>query len=270
MTTILLPIFTDEGAEARARAAIALARHTGGHVACLQITPLEAYAGADLWAAPLMMSEVVEGIERREADIRRATEARFADAGISWSYENTAGDFTRAIVAAARLADIIVLARALRGSGRNAPVPLAGDVAVHASAPVLAVPPGLEAFDPAGPALVAWNGSGESAAALRAALPLLKSAASVTILTVDEQDKSPDLPAQAAIDYLLRHGVRAAHHELRRIGSVGETLNAAFSAPGGQVMVMGAYGHSRAREFLLGGVTRHMLEHSAGPLLLAR
>jgi nucleotide-binding universal stress UspA family protein len=269
MTTILLPIFTDTGAEARARAAIALARHTGGHVACLQVTPLEAYAGADLWAAPLMMSEVVDSIEQREADIRRATEARFADSGISWSYANTAGDLTRAIVAAARLADLIVLARVLRAGGRHAPVPLAGDVAVHASSPVLAVPAELETFDPAGPALVAWNGSAESAAALRAALPLLRAAASVTILTVGE-DKVPDLPPEAAIDYLLRHGVRAGHRELPRVGSVGETLCGAFASPGGEWMAMGAYGHSRAREFLLGGVTRHMLEHAPRPVLLAR
>jgi nucleotide-binding universal stress UspA family protein len=270
VTTILLPLFEDPAAETRLRAAVALAQHSGGHVVALQITPLEAYASAELWGAPLMMAEVIASVEQLEAGIRTRTEARLAREAIGWSYETAAGDFTRVICARARLADVVILPCAARGRGAGAAaLPLAGDVAIHGQTPVLAVPPDLDSFAPGGPALVAWNGSGEAAEALRAALPLLARAARVTLLVIREEGEPP-YPASMALDWLARHGVSAEVRELERAGTVGETLCAAATDMGAAWIAMGAWGHSRAREFLLGGVTRHMLGHAPVPLLLAR
>lgn len=270
MTTILLPVFEDSGAEARMHAALAMAQHTGGHVVALQITPLEAYASAERWGAPLMMAEVVESVERREAEIRERIETRLASEPVSWSYESTAGDFIRVICARARLADLIILARAARmAGGLGAPVPLAGDVAIHGQTPVLAVPADTTGFAPGGRALVAWNGSAESAGALRAALPMLARAGHVTLVVIREE-LEPPYPALMATEWLGRHGVASEVRLLERAGTVGETLCAAAADLGASWIAMGAYGHSRAREFLLGGVTRHMLGHSPVPLLLAR
>jgi nucleotide-binding universal stress UspA family protein len=269
VTTILLPVFGDSAAEARTRAAVALARQMEGHLVALQTTPYEAYTGGKLWSAPLMMTEVVASIAKVEAETRARTEARLAQEAISWSFETTTGDFTREICARARLADVIVLPRAVRGARAGDAPPIAGDVAVHSATPVFAVPPDLESLDLAGPALIAWNGSAEAAAALRAALPFLRHAASATIVTVAE-DKSADYPADAAAEYLGRHGIRVERCALTPAGSIADTLCGAFTSPGGGWMAMGAYGHSRAREFLLGGVTRGMLEQSPRPMLLAR
>ena len=269
MTTIVLPVFGDAAADTRLRMAVSLVRQLRGHLVALHVTPYEAYAAGTLWSAPLMMGELVASIERLAADIRARTEARLAQESISWSFEATSGDVTGSICARARLADLILLPRAVR-AGRISDAPaIAGDVAVHSATPVLAVPPELDSLDLSGPALIAWNGSGEAAAALRAALPLLRHAASATIVTVAE-DKELDYPAEAAGAYLARHGIEVGHRALHPAGSIADTLCAACVDLGAQWLAMGAYGHSRAREFLLGGVTRAMLDQAPRPLLLAR
>src|SRR3546814_16943900 len=87
----------------------------------------------------------------------------------------------------ARLADGTLLTRTVaEPKNAGAPLPIAADVAVHAGAPVLAVPPELKSFDCCGRALIAWNGSYEAAHALRSAITLLQQAQEVNIVTVDE------------------------------------------------------------------------------------
>ena len=133
--------------------------------------------------------------------------------------------------------------------------------------PVLAVPKGapLLAFDK--PAVVAWDGGHEGAAALRAAVPLLRLASAVHLLTVRE--KGDDFPAADAAAYLSRHGIHAECHEAERIGSISATIETFARDRGAGLIVMGLFGKSRLRELLLGGVSRALLDRSVVPLLLA-
>jgi nucleotide-binding universal stress UspA family protein len=82
------------------------------------------------------------------------------------------------------------------------------------------------------------------------------------------QEKPGGFAAIEALRYLSRHGVKAELHELARTGSTEETLAAAVGRLQGQLLVMGAYGKSRMREYLFGGVTRYFLEDSDEPALL--
>ena len=91
--------------------------------------------------------------------------------------------------------------------------------------------------------------------------------ASVSVLTVAEQT-SAAFPATAALRYLARHGIEAELVELTRLDSVEETLAIEVARQGAQLLVMGAYSHSRMRELLFGGVTRYLLEQDDGPALL--
>ena len=98
-------------------------------------------------------------------------------------------------------------------------------------------------------------------------MPLLRDCEAVHLLTVlVEQPKG--FPPTDALRYLSRHGIKAELHELQRGNSVEETLAEEMRRLGGQLLVMGAYGHSRMREFLFGGVTRYFLEDKDGPALL--
>jgi nucleotide-binding universal stress UspA family protein len=145
---------------------------------------------------------------------------------------------------------------------------IVGDVAVHARAPVLAVPRGGTAFDAGSPALLAWNGSHEAANALRASVPLLAHAESVHLVTVGDQPESHS--ASQAVRYLARHGIAVQTHERpHRDRSIAQTLFDTARELEAGCLVLGAYGHSRFRERLIGGVTRWMLDHSTIPLFLA-
>ena len=100
-------------------------------------------------------------------------------------------------------------------------------------------------------------------------MPLLSAAAEVQVLTV--QSAKPDgFPPTEALRYLARHAVKAELVELPQGHSVEETLAAAVARAGADLFVMGAYGHSRLREFLFGGVTRFFLDDlTAPPMLIA-
>ena len=103
-------------------------------------------------------------------------------------------------------------------------------------------------------------------AAIRAAAPLLAKCGEVHLLSVRE--KQGGFPAPDALCYLSRHGVKAELHELDRVGSIEETLAAGVARLQGDLLVMGAFGHSRLREFLFGGVTRYFLGNGVAPALL--
>jgi nucleotide-binding universal stress UspA family protein len=136
--------------------------------------------------------------------------------------------------------------------------------------PILVVPTQLTSFDPNGRAMVAWNGSFESANALRAATPLLKHAASVTLVTVGKEGKD-DFPSTDGLQYLSRHGLNAQLIEDRETGSlIADRLQVEATSMHASYMVLGAYSHSRTLEAVFGGVTRTMLKNTDIPILLAR
>jgi nucleotide-binding universal stress UspA family protein len=115
--------------------------------------------------------------------------------------------------------------------------------------------------------MVAWDGSAESAHALRAAVPLLARASAVSLVTITE--KEARFPATDALRYLSRHGIHADYAERPRGAlTVEEALDQSADSLGADFVVMGAYGHSRVRETLFGGVTRYMIDGARRPLLL--
>lgn len=249
--------------------ALDLARAHGGHLECLQVVPLAAVQTTGMYGSYFLTPDLIENLERRQTDLRAAVEAHLAHEDVSWSYTRLDGDPARAIIKYSRLTDIVVLSRLVSERGFHGPLPLAGDVAMHAAVPVLAVPPGDFAFAADGAALVTWNGSAESASALHAALPMLRLASAIHLVTIGEAN-APEFPATDACRFLSRHGIAA---ELRAFPrgerEIGHAILDALGEVGAAYVVMGAYGHSRAREFLLGGATRHLLAHCPVPLVLA-
>ena len=269
MKTILLHIHDDNASEARMQTALDLARAHNGHLMCVQVTPMTAYVATTDFGGVFVLNDVVDAVGKMEQKLRADTEAQLARENVPWSYEHYDGDLAATLVARSSLADVVILTRCVRAPLPGEPEPLAGDVAVHASTPVLAVPPDLNGFDACGAAFIAWNGSAEAANALKAALPMLQQAAAINIASVTD-DAKDIFPATDACEYLSRHGLKAELHEVPRNGNTtGERLLQALREIGGDYVVMGAYGHSRAREFLLGGVTRHMLRACPVPVLLA-
>jgi nucleotide-binding universal stress UspA family protein len=117
---------------------------------------------------------------------------------------------------------------------------------------------------------VGWNGTAESSGAVQAGLPWMQKAQSVRILTSEDyQRRGPGAADLAA--YLALHDVSAEVATFRAIDkSVGAGLLAAAREFGADLLTMGAYSHSRLRQLILGGVTRHVLEHADLPVLMSR
>lgn len=270
MKSILLHIHDDLGQESRLQAAFDIARATGAHIRCAQVTMLPDLVEADLYGgagfAPTIMSELKEIDCKAQGEV----EARMAREGVQWDWIQREGDAVRGILSAARLSDLIV-ATLPQGPRRSMCDPLAivPDLTLGGRVPVLGVPQAAARFAVAGRTLMAWDGSQEAEAALRSAIPLLKMADAVQVVTVEEVGKDA-FPATDALKYLSRHGIEAELSCRPRQGhSVEEVLMRIVGDLAIDWVVMGAYGHSRLRETVFGGVTRRLLRDTPVPLLLA-
>lgn len=174
------------------------------------------------------------------------------------------------IVRYARTADIVVLGKPENGETVEGASNMAHDVLFGAGTPVIVVPsaPPEEAGRRV---VIAWNGSREAARAVKDALPILERAEKVTVLCVDQDSQGSNVPpGRALADQLSRHGIAAVEDNIARGGiAVGDAILSRIADLGGDLLVMGAWGHSRLREIVLGGVTKRILEHCAVPVLMS-
>ena len=282
---ILLPLTGTAAGEAALATALQVARLWDAHVTALHVRvdarDVAPLAGEGLSGAMIeeMMAATEKESEARSTAVRAMFE-RFvrqhgvaaADpalhAGATADFADVVGREEELVAHRARLADLTVV-----------PHPEAGDDvsssdALHAvlfdsGRPVLMAPRRTPATIGTRICL-AWNGTAESAAAVLAVLPWMQRAQAVRVLSADEyQRRGPGAADLAA--YLALHGVRAEVSQFRPIErEVGRGLLAAAQEFGADLLAMGAYSHSRLRQLILGGVTRHVLEHAALPVLMNR
>lgn len=269
MRSILLHVQGDDCFEARFQVALDVAKTFNGHITCVQPIPFDVMAPGDFFGAGV--AELVPILRESADKFRQEVEARLSEEDVPWDWVQDFDAEGHLILAHAALSDLIVVGTREPRGGKG-PSPLAGQIAIHARTPLLAVPAGARNFNPACTAVVAWNGSIEASHALRAAVPLLKLATSVQLVTVEETGKKRafDLPPTEGAEFLSRHGVECDMVAIPLQGGSAEDAlhNAAVVRRAGYV-VMGAYGHSRLRETVLGGATRALLAHPPAPLFLS-
>jgi hypothetical protein len=187
MKSILLHVQDDDGLEARLQAALSIVRATGGHLTCLHVTPINAYVAFDGFGGIFVMNDIMKALDEQEAAMRAKIEGHLAREDVAWTYEQTSADPTHSLVSHGALADLIVLGRSRHSKSAAYPaMAMFGDILKTSRTPIMVYPDGREIFDPVGTAVIAWNGSFEAANAMRAALPLLKQASTVQVLSIDE------------------------------------------------------------------------------------
>ncbi len=192
----------------------------------------------------------------------------FGDREASASFVTVTGREEDTVAQLARLADLTVVPHPEAGED------LSSSDALHAvlfdsGHPVLIAPQVIpDTF--ATRICVAWNGTSESTAAVQSALPWLRRASEVRVLSSPAYQRRG--PAAAALaEYLALHGVAAELAEFRPMDrDVGRGMLAAAREFGADLLAMGAYSHSRLRQLILGGVTRHVLENAELPVLMNR
>ncbi|NHZ35625.1 universal stress protein [Massilia rubra] len=276
--TILVHVDDNPSVSGRLGVAIALARQ-GGHLVGVAPTGVARALHPSLppgQGDPTLALHL--GFLREQAQAALATfTARCAAAGLT-SYEGRVIDDDAAggLCLHGRVADVIVLSQSdpdQGGPGLLADLP--ADVVLHAGTPVLIAPFSGERASVGQRVLVSWDASREAAIALRLALPLLRHAGSVDLAVFDTGPGSHTVAEAQAADpraWLARHGVRASfaiHPLAHKRQHVGEALLALVAQKNADLLVMGAYGHSRVRETILGGVTRTLFESMSVPVLMA-
>ncbi len=270
MRSILLHVHDDAGLSARLAAALDLARRFDGHVTCLQPIAFEYAVPGDFYGTAVV--ELMTVMQEVADRVREATEARLAGEDVRWDWIDERGLDSSRLLEYAALSDVVVIGAVPPPGETRGPSRLAGTLAIHGRTPLLVVPPDQPRLSVGGPALVAWNGSPESSRALRAALPLLGEASEVYLARVAEPGRGDgfDMPPLRGAEYLARHGIECELVELPVLPEgVAHTLEEAARARRAELLVSGAYGHSRMIETIFGGVTRRMLTAPSLPLLLA-
>lgn len=167
--------------------------------------------------------------------------------------------------------DLMVLGQrdARDASGFDVPADFVEAVMLGSGKPALIVPLSGSASPQPERVLVAWRATRESAHALSTALPLLQSAKEVHLVAAADPD-DPVPPMSALRTFLRMHGIERMHeHHAPHDGHVGEALLALAARVDAGLLVMGAYGHSRARELVLGGATRTVLASATVPVWMA-
>ncbi len=145
---------------------------------------------------------------------------------------------------------------------------------IASGVPILIVPDIWKAETIGNKALVAWNASREARRAIADAMPILRSAQSVTVLVVDPA-KAPakygEEPGADIATYLSRHGVRVEVEQVKSQGKpIAEIIGSQAVAQGADLIVIGAYSHARSSEIIFGGVTRALLTEMPMPILVSR
>lgn len=275
-------VHIDGGADqgSRLRAAALLANDHGAHLVG------SAETGISWRAYVLMAGSAGVPVPEPESDfqgLRDAAHARLdvfrreaARLGVASLEARMADDDPRyALLLQSRYADLIVLSQDRPDTGDGVPPQirqLPEFLALRGARPVLVIPPRYDTQAIPGVAVVGWDGSMQAMRAIAAALPLLRRAENVKLVLVNPDQLSDLHGEQPGADmalYLARHDVRVEVVREHTTATAGAALAALARDCGAGLMVTGAYGHSRLREWVLGGVTRELLERAPVPLLLA-
>lgn len=229
------------------------------------------YAGANALILQETITRAQDEARAVEAHVRKILEASDVRWGLDSGVAQLA-DMGRHVAQRARFSDLVILPKPY-GEKRGVELePILESAMFDGAAPVLMVPEAGQIVTAPQRILLAWNESDEALEAARTALPLLIQADSVRIVVIDPPVHSPTRsdPGGLLSQYLSRHGVNCEIDVLSKtLPRVSDVLMRHAADVEADMIVMGAYGHSRFREAILGGATRNMLEHAKIPVFLA-
>ena len=291
---VLLPLTSVSSARSVVATGLQIARCHGAHLLALHVRTdvrdVAPLAGEGLSGAMIeeMMTATEQTVRSEANALKVLFEAMCADADVkitlpdfrglhapstnklaaSAQFESIIGREEEVVAGEARVSDLIIVPHP-KSAEEVASTDALHAVLFDSGRPALIAP--VEEPTNLGTRIaVAWNGTAESSAAVASSLPWLIDARSVRILhSVEYHRQGPS--AQKLASYLALHSVAAEVVEFSSVDrSVGAGLLAAATEYGADLLVMGAYSHSRLRQLILGGVTRHVLEHAQLPVLMNR
>ena len=283
--TILVPALGTNGDKTALEAAFTLGKPFHAHVDCLRVRLSQAAIALRVSVLDMPrtgpVESYIEALEKEDQKVTKAAKTIFegacgahaATAGgapgageLTAAWHEVSGDALWDTVAQARFHDLVVIDRSAEFSGGSL-----GSLIVSCGRPVLI--PGAAAPKKIGSTIaIAWKETAEAARAVTAAMPLLEKAERVIVIAADEagnEAAGTERSAGKLASALAWHGIKS---ETRLVEPGAKAAGAALFAEatklGADLVVMGAYGHSRVREYIFGGFTRYVLGEATLPVLL--
>lgn len=272
--TILVHCDSSPALSHRLGTALDLSRRYGAHLVGVHVSmPFQSPA----MDATFVSTDLYEMYEARTAEDMATARAAFdkavAASGVTAEWRSSTGFADAELAQQARYADLLVVGQTDPDMSAITPDDLPESVAMSAGKPVLVVPRAGGRATPGRSVMLCWNASRESARAASDALPFLQAAEKVVVLTVDPHATAGGHGAEPGADaatWLSRHGAKVTVlREAAADAEVGRLILSRAADHGVDLVVMGIYGHSRMREWVLGGVSRSLLGASTLPLLIA-
>lgn len=183
--------------------------------------------------------------------------------GVSVSWRELTGKQADLIGRWGRLADLIVVPKPGKDLGLNTL-----EAALMQTGTLTLMCPDVPVSTVGDSIAVAWNGKAEAARVVKNLLPFMKQARAVSILTTDPDGANSELGAPHLQQYLSCHGIASSVQEVGTDREIGLALLNAAKTAGADVLAMGAYGHSRRRELIMGGATNEVIEFAEMPVLM--
>ena len=254
--------------------ALHLASAFGAHLTGLCVSEAADLRPSILAQFPPEVIDMLSRVGREDASRAKAVwdeRVRAAGSGVSAEWRVVEGDLEDVASVHARYADLTILGQVDPDDPRTVE-DLPEQIVLGSGRPAVIVPYAGNFPTVGTQVMVAWNGSREATRAVHDALPILERAAAVRVVSVNPADGPGDgeLPGADISQHLARHGVRVEAETFNADGvRVDDALLSRAFDTGADLLVMGAYGHSRLGELVLGGATRHILRQLTIPVFMS-
>lgn len=274
--TILVSLNDVPRAEAMIDAAALIAKACGSHlIGCYVIPAVTIYPEVGFASPPAVDDARQQYFKTNIAAVKERFEAKLRKDGLrgEWHAVNSIyPEVAPSLMEHGRTADLIMVSQITENPVTNIEQGLVEHVVMESGRPVLIIPQ-KGAFTEVKSVVVGFNATREATRALFDGLPLLRGAKDVRVVWVDpykERSVAGDVPGAEAAAALARHGVKATAEGLAAGGAnAGEALLQHVNDLGAELLIMGAYAHSRMREYIFGGATQHVLAQANVPVLMS-
>lgn len=271
--TLLVHVDSGQRAAVRLELALELARQSGAHLVglhAISVPRLPAYAAVEGGerVREYQLKAMAELAARAKATFERVT-GPSGHPSLEW--RESQADVAEIVPLHARYADLVVLGQGNEADGSGVESDFVDRVLLAAARPVLIVPYAGRFTEVGSRVLVGWNASPEATRAVTDAMPLLARAAEVNVVAFNPQGAPHgEMPGADIALFLARHGVNVTvSHERGTDIDAGNLLLSRAADMDVNLLVMGAYGHSRMQELILGGATRTILQSMTMPVLMS-
>jgi len=271
---ILVHIDGTRASASRLTAALNLARIHDAYLTGLYVIPhytIPPYAEVQI-GAEILAAQREAGLQQA-ARLQKTFEETLEGVGVGYEWRAVEGDLVSSLSLHGRYVDLVVVGQSDNDDPESVDAATTDHIVMEVGRPVLFVPY-IGAPKVVGEhIMVAWNATREAVRAVADAMPFLQRAKRVEVVSVNPargNEGEGDVPGADVCLHLARHGVRAEAHQIVVSDiDVGNLLLSRAADEEVDLIIMGAYGHSRFRELVFGGATRHMLDHMTVPVLMS-